>query len=112
MASGTRPRSELARPAVVGDASASGATVVPFPTQRPDRPLTNLPHALTRLLGRDQEIAAIDRALDYSRLVTLVGPGGVGKTRLALQVASARQASYPDGVWLVGRAALPDEGRR
>ena len=78
MPSGTRPRSELARPAGIGNVGASGATVVPFRTQRPERPRTNLPHALTRLIGRDQEIAAIDRALDAGRLVTLVGPGGVG----------------------------------
>ncbi|MEV5383257.1 BTAD domain-containing putative transcriptional regulator [Streptomyces sp. NPDC052721] len=57
-------------------------------TQTPPRP--RLPAQLTRFVGREPELARIDRALTDSRLVTLTGPGGVGKTRLALEAARAR----------------------
>jgi predicted ATPase/DNA-binding winged helix-turn-helix (wHTH) protein len=59
----------------------------------------NLPHAGTPLLGRDEDRARLHSALDHQRLVTLVGPGGVGKTRLAL--ACAAHQAPPDGVWLL-----------
>jgi non-specific serine/threonine protein kinase len=93
----------------VDESDAPASTLVPFRPQSTDRPLTNLTVPLTALIGREHDVDAIDRTLDASRLVTLVGPGGVGKTRLALQVASARQASFPDGVWLVELAALTDD---
>ena len=68
----------------------------------------NLPLQLTSFVGRDEEIAEIQGLLSKSRLVTLVGSGGVGKTRTSLQVAADRLDSYPDGVWLVELAPLTD----
>ncbi|WP_157248675.1 BTAD domain-containing putative transcriptional regulator [Nonomuraea typhae] len=60
---------------------------------------TNLPVPLTDLIGRDADVAAVTELLYGSRLVTLTGPGGVGKTRLAVE--TAQRAARPDGVWLV-----------
>ncbi len=61
----------------------------------------NLPLDLTSFVGRRREVAETRRALGASRLVTLTGIGGVGKTRLALRVAADAQRSFADGVWLV-----------
>src|SRR5579864_4479112 len=61
----------------------------------------NLPLQLTRFIGRGQELAQIRHLLRLERLVTLSGPGGVGKTRLALELAAEVREAYPDGVWLV-----------
>jgi predicted ATPase/transcriptional regulator with XRE-family HTH domain len=74
---------------------------------RHDRRVT-LPLALTRLIGRERDIGAICDALQGSRLVTLVGTGGIGKTRLALAVAERFQARSADGVCLVELASLTD----
>jgi predicted ATPase/class 3 adenylate cyclase len=69
---------------------------------------TNLPVQLTSFVGRDREIAEVRRLLEAVHLLTLVGAGGAGKTRLALQVAAGLFETYPDGVWLVELAALAD----
>ncbi|WP_420879497.1 ATP-binding protein [Rhodococcus sp. (in: high G+C Gram-positive bacteria)] len=61
----------------------------------------NLPLDLTSFVGRRREVTETRRALGASRLVTLTGIGGVGKTRLALRVAADSQRSFADGVWLV-----------
>lgn len=63
---------------------------------------------LTSFVGRGEELALIDAALARSRLVTLVGPGGVGKSRTALRAAAARAGRYADGVRLVELSALHD----
>jgi len=68
----------------------------------------NLPHPLTSFVGREQEIAEARRLLDGSRLVTLAGAGGIGKTRLGHEVAASRLDDVRDGVWLVELAALSD----
>lgn len=72
--------------------------------------LNNLPSQLTSFVGREEEIVEVGRLLAASRLVTLLGPGGVGKTRLSLQVAAESIDAYPEGVWLVELAALVDPG--
>ncbi|WP_405820252.1 ATP-binding protein [Streptomyces sp. NBC_01390] len=66
----------------------------------------NLPTPLTTFVGRRHEIAEIRRLLRTRRLVTLTGMGGVGKTRLALEVSAAARESFPDGVWLVDLAPV------
>jgi len=71
-------------------------------------PPTNLPAPTSSFVGRRRELAGLRRALATCRLVTLTGPGGCGKTRLALRVAEAERPRYRDGVWLVELAALTD----
>ncbi|WP_327381286.1 AfsR/SARP family transcriptional regulator [Streptomyces sp. NBC_01207] len=66
-----------------------------------------LPEPLTRLVGRDADLAAVRALSEHSRLVTLTGPGGVGKTRLAVECARLAAARHPDGAWLVELAPLP-----
>lgn len=87
-----------------------------------DRPHHNLPSHLTSFIGRDKELAALKQLLTPApppvpadavnrneiRLLTLTGPGGTGKTRLALQVATDIVNAFADGVWLVELALLVD----
>jgi len=71
---------------------------------RPD----NLPIARTSFIGRERDVAEVKELLDRRALVTLAGSGGVGKTRLALQVGTELIDRYPDGVWFVDLAPLSD----
>ena len=73
-------------------------------------PNNNLPVEPTPLVGREAETAAVRAQLerDGTRLITLTGPGGVGKTRLSLQVAADALDRFPDGAWLVPLAAITD----
>jgi predicted ATPase len=66
----------------------------------------NLPAELTSFVGRQREAAEVVRVLEESRLVTLTGVGGVGKTRLALRVARRLRSRFPDGVWFVELSSL------
>jgi hypothetical protein len=70
--------------------------------------LSNLPIELTSFVGREAEVREVAGLLKDARLVTLTGVGGVGKTRIALQVAAGAIDHYPDGVWLVELGALSD----
>jgi predicted ATPase/class 3 adenylate cyclase len=80
-----------------------------FPALRTlDSAPNNLPAQLTSFLGREHEIAEIEELLRASRLLTLTGPGGTGKTRLSLQVASHVMDRYPDGVYFVPLALIND----
>jgi non-specific serine/threonine protein kinase len=74
----------------------------------PARITNNLPSQLTSFIGREQEIAQLEELLATNRLVTLIGAGGAGKTRLAIEVAAEVIVRYPDGVWLVELASLSD----
>ena len=69
---------------------------------------TNLPVPATPFLGRENELADVVGLLAETRLLTLTGPGGTGKTRLALQAAGLASDAYPDGVWWVPLAPLRD----
>jgi predicted ATPase len=71
-------------------------------------PATRPPIPPTALIGREGEIARVRELLAEGRLVTLTGPGGTGKTRLALAVLSQLEASYRDGVAFVDLAPLAD----
>lgn len=70
------------------------------------RPGTNLPASRTRLIGRASAVSEVRSLLGAGRLATLTGPGGVGKTRLAVETARELLDTFPDGVWLVEVAAL------
>jgi predicted ATPase/uncharacterized protein HemY len=78
-------------------------------TQRePRAPRNNLPHRLTTFIGRENEQTEIIGLVAKNRLVTLVGVGGVGKSRLALQAGEKSFGSFSDGVWLVELAPISD----
>ena len=68
----------------------------------------NLPVQVTSFIGREKEIEAVETLLSKTRLLTLTGSGGCGKTRLGLQVAADVLENYPDGVWLIELAPLAD----
>jgi predicted ATPase/class 3 adenylate cyclase len=68
----------------------------------------NLPVPLTRIVGRDDIVAALTAQLAQRRLLTIVGPGGIGKTTVAVAVAEAVTPAYADGIWFVGLAPLLD----
>jgi predicted ATPase/DNA-binding XRE family transcriptional regulator len=94
-----------------GDPFAAPSTPLTEPAQpveqTPNRS-DNLPIQLTSFIGREKELAAVARLLTSTRLLTLTGSGGTGKTRLSLQVAAAMLNEFPDGVWWVQLAPLAD----
>ena len=71
---------------------------------------TNLPFPLTSFIGRTSQVAEITRLASTTRLLTLTGPGGVGKTRLAQEVAGQLLPRFADGVWMVDLAPLSQAG--
>ena len=73
-----------------------------------DVSLTNLPTQLSTFVGREKEVEQIKKRLEKNRLVTLTGSGGVGKTRLSIQVASELLDGYPNGVWIAELASITD----
>jgi predicted ATPase/DNA-binding SARP family transcriptional activator len=94
------PASRPARPASPGP---------PAPASPgPPAPATNLRAALTSFVGRDAELAQVAELLRAHRLLTLTGPGGAGKTRLAVEAARAQVDAMPGGVWLVELAPVTD----
>ena len=68
----------------------------------------NLPQQLTTFIGRDGELAEVKGRLIRNRLVTVAGIGGLGKTRMALQVGAEVLDDFPDGVWFIELAPLAD----
>lgn len=87
-------------------------SMAPEAPARPDKPgtsfLTNLPLAATRLIGRGEDVGTVAALLESAQLVTITGPGGIGKTSLALEAGRQALSAYPDGVWLVELATLED----
>ncbi len=70
--------------------------------------MSNLPSSLPPLIGREEDLGVSAALLARTRLLTLTGPGGCGKTSMALQLASTMRSSYPDGVWVVELAPLSE----
>src|SRR5919197_1248571 len=83
-----------------------GATA--SPPYEVEAPSHNLPLQLTSFIGREGELAEAARLLERSRLLTLVGVGGIGKSRLSLELAAQVLPQFADGVWLVELATLRD----
>ncbi|MGH9264406.1 MAG: adenylate/guanylate cyclase domain-containing protein [Acidimicrobiales bacterium] len=80
-----------------------------FPPLRTlDRGRHNLPHQLDEFIGRDAELAGLRQALHEHRVVSVTGPSGIGKTRLALQTAASLVDAYAGGVWLVELSGVTD----
>ncbi|RYE57952.1 MAG: transcriptional regulator, partial [Rhizobiaceae bacterium] len=75
----------------------------------PAEPNHNLPITTGRVFGRSDTIRAIADDLGNSRLISVVGPGGIGKTTVALSVAETKMGDFPDGVWLVDLSPLSDQ---
>lgn len=88
------------------------APLAPLSAPASERASEQLPVPLTSFVGREREIAAIQELILHPdvRLLTLTGPGGVGKTRLALRVLSGLRAAFPGGVWFVELAPVSDPG--
>ena len=82
----------------------------PAPARAPAPPFVpgNLPQPLSRFLGRDAELEQVGEAIAASRLVTLIGAGGVGKTRLAVEAAARLREQPPGGTWLIELAGVSD----
>src|SRR5687767_12556482 len=70
--------------------------------------VTNLPAPLTTFIGREKEQSEVTKLVAIHRLVTLIGPGGIGKTRLALRVGEQVLEGHANGVWLLELASLSD----
>jgi predicted ATPase/class 3 adenylate cyclase len=101
---------DLGRPEQIFQLEADGLAAA-FPALKSlDNPrlLNNLPVQVSSFIGRDAELAEVRRLITTSRLVTLTGPGGAGKTRLALQVAAGMADGSGDGVWFADLAPLQD----
>lgn len=83
-----------------------------FPALRSlERTPNNLPHSLSTFIGRERELAEARALLARTRLLTLTGMGGLGKSRLALHLAAEALDDFPDGVWLVELASISDPRR-
>jgi predicted ATPase/class 3 adenylate cyclase/Tfp pilus assembly protein PilF len=105
---GERRLKDLIHPERVYQISAPGLPHDFPPLKTLDRRPNNLPAQLTSFVGREREMAEVKRLLNTSRLLTLTGAGGAGKTRLALQVAADLVDDFEDGVFLVELAPLAD----
>jgi transcriptional regulator with XRE-family HTH domain len=90
------------------EAAARGRAEAPEGVATGDRVPNNLPVQLTTFVGREDDIGGVREALASARRVTLVGAGGVGKTRLSLRVGAEVLDAFRDGVWVVDLAGLAD----
>ncbi len=105
---GSHRLKDLAQPEQVYQLTAPDLPQKFFTLRSLDALPNNLPLQLTSFVGRDDEIERVKTLLDAHRLVTLVGTGGVGKSRLALQIGADALERYEDGVWFVELAPLSD----
>src|SRR5829696_80151 len=101
-------RNRSPRGASTGDREQAGSLAV-FPREHSaDRPSHNLPLSRTSFVGREREVAEMERLLSERQLLSLCGPGGAGKTRLALKVAKDLVERFEDGVWWVELAPISE----
>ncbi len=105
---GTLPLRDIKDPERVYQPMGEGLRSEFAPLRALETPPNNLPLQRTSFVGRHDDVARIEALLDEGVLVTIVGAGGIGKTRLALEVAAARLAGKPDGVWLADVASVGD----
>jgi predicted ATPase/class 3 adenylate cyclase len=103
---GTHRLKDLTRPERVFQLNISGLENSFPPLKSLEAVVNNLPEQMTELIGRDAELADIKKLLNETRLLTVLAPGGTGKTRLAIQAAADLAAEYPDGVFFIGLADL------
>ena len=104
---GTHRLKDLDQPEHLAQLIVAGLTQE-FPPIRTLEMPSNLPAELTNFIGREREVDEVSEMLGTTRLLTLTGPGGTGKTRLALRVAAVMRPKYRDGVFFVGLAELTD----
>jgi predicted ATPase/DNA-binding SARP family transcriptional activator len=93
------------------DGAAPAAAETPDGDDPEAPPPSNLPAPLTSFIGRDDDLARIDSFLAAGRLVTVLGPGGAGKTRLALEAARRHRHEYRDGTWLVDLSSVTEPAK-
>jgi predicted ATPase/class 3 adenylate cyclase len=105
---GEKRLKDLLRPQHLYQLSISGLQTNFPPLKTLDSFRNNLPRQLTTFIGREKEIVEVKQELESHRLVTLTGPGGIGKTRLSQQVATQLLETFSDGVWFVELAPLTD----
>ncbi len=107
---GLRRLKDVGRPEQIFQLRAEGLSAAFLPLRSPEDPRlhSNLPAQVSSFIGRDGELAAVRALVSGSRLVTLTGAGGAGKTRLGLQVAAGLADSAGDGVWFADLAPLGD----
>jgi predicted ATPase/DNA-binding SARP family transcriptional activator len=101
---------ELQTRILAQDPSLAPASPAPVPAAAPPSSAGNLRARLSRFVGRDAELRQLCEAVRSSRLVTLTGPGGTGKTRLAVEAAAAVREEHRDGAWLVELAGVVEPG--
>jgi predicted ATPase/class 3 adenylate cyclase len=106
---GTLALRDLKEPERVYQPIAAGVRVEFKALRALETPPNNLPLQTTTFVGRSEDVIRIERLLETERLITIVGVGGMGKTRLALEAASAALNDRKDGTWLVDFASLSDE---
>jgi predicted ATPase/class 3 adenylate cyclase len=107
---GPRRLRDIAKPVDVFQVAADGLRAEFPPLKTVDPTPGNLRSPTTSFVGREADVAEVQAALKAHRLVTLTGVGGVGKTRLALEVASRAMSDYADGVWVIELAPVGDPG--
>jgi predicted ATPase/class 3 adenylate cyclase len=105
---GSHRLKDLREPQPLSQVVADGLRLEFPPLRSLDARPNNLPTQLTSFVGRDRELAEASALLDRSRLVTLTGPGGTGKTRLSLQVAANAADDFPGGVFFVALETIRD----
>jgi predicted ATPase/class 3 adenylate cyclase len=108
---GSHQLRDLGEPERVFQVLHSGLVSEFAPLRTLDAFATNLPLQVTTFVGRDDDLVEVTEALGESRVVTLIGVGGVGKTRLAIQTAAELLPRYRDGVWLCELGPLSDPGQ-